>query len=239
MISLSGRSLEILIGTDPPVPFSVHEKLIRESSDFFDKAMSSDWKESRTHSVSLPDEDPEVFESYLHWIYCKKLPLRCEDPGSAEYLQLAKAIILGDRLQDADFEDAAIDAVIDKSQSSKMNGQALAPMITYIYKNTVGESGARRLLVDFYVCQGNKDWLGGPKGPRDLPPEFILDLATGLLERRPQIENGKFCDRFGTCKYHNHSSNGAICYKSKIPGPFMSLRAKLEKSKESPHKPRK
>lgn len=67
--SFKGRSIEVLVGPSPPTIFSVHENLIRSSSAFFDAATRGVWKESAARQVLLPEDDPEIFELYLHWLY--------------------------------------------------------------------------------------------------------------------------------------------------------------------------
>lgn len=182
--------------------------------------MSSDWKESREGSFVLPDEDPETFELYLHWLYSKKLPVKRENQCNAEYLALAKAVALGDKLQDFDFADAAVDAIIDKSRHSGVIGQELDTMVKYIYENTVEGFKARRLFVDFYMC------LDEPKVPRDLPPEFLLDLVTVLLPRRLGTYIFDPSTMTNTCRYHNHCPKSSLCYKNKFVEELMFLTTK-------------
>lgn len=183
--------------------------MIRNTSDFFDKALSSEWKESEDRSVSLPDTEPETFELYLHWLYVGNLPVKSKEPGhigNQEYLQLAKAYVLGDHLQDAQFDDVVIDAMIDKSASRAADGNKwypTGPVIACIYNNTPETSQARRLLMDFFVNFGNGDWLHVWSKQEDLPKEFLLDLATTLLEKRPRAEKS-IKDKAEPCKYHCH-----------------------------------
>jgi hypothetical protein len=77
--------------------------------------MSRDWKESKQRSVHLPNDDPYAFELYLYFLYRGRLPAkpnRSEPAAESEELQLAKAYVLGDRLQDGDFQDFIIDVMI-------------------------------------------------------------------------------------------------------------------------------
>lgn len=219
--SLSGRSVEVVVGAEEPTTFSVHEDLICKASDFFQKAMSGSWKESSTRSIRLESHDSETFQVYLHWLYYHVLPVRVDSPGldgNAEYLQLAKAYVLGDMFLDGDFKDAVIDAIIDKSTSKASDGQywyPVGPVIRYIYDNTLHPSKARSLLVDLYTASGHGEWLSDWAQPGDLPKEFLHNLAISLLDKR----NYNGVDRPGnsSCTYHEHGTDGKFCYRSKLP----------------------
>lgn len=198
--------------------------MIRTASDFFDKALSRDWKESEERSVSLPDVEADTFRLYLHWLYFKKLPVRREEgweAASAEYLELAKAYVLGDVLQDFVFNDAVIDAMIDKSRTAEEDGARWVPAdstIVYIYNNTMKSSKVRELLLDFYVYSGHEKWIHHGATPEHLPWEFLRDLAIELLKRRTRPSDNTTDNptkMITTCKYHHHGSKDQ-CYKSNL-----------------------
>lgn len=120
LFRLIGRAVDVLVGEEKEI-FSVHEKLIRASSPFFDKAMSGAWLESPQHTIQLPEDEPEIFGIYVHWLYYDTLPVSCNEPSS-EYLNLMKAYTLGDKLLDTKFQDTVIDAIVDKSATPAQSG---------------------------------------------------------------------------------------------------------------------
>ncbi|KKP05528.1 hypothetical protein THAR02_02345 [Trichoderma harzianum] len=125
-LDLRGRALTVTVGSTDPVMFSVHEHLICRTSDYFKTAMKAHWETSTSGSIALKEEDPEVFEVYLHWLYFETLPVRNDSPGSegnAEYAQLAKAYVLGELLQDVNFKDAVLDAILIKTNSKASDSQ--------------------------------------------------------------------------------------------------------------------
>lgn len=59
--------IKVLVGKDK-TPFTVYKDTICEKSKFFDKACSTDhWREGQEKLVPLPDVEPGVFKTYLHW----------------------------------------------------------------------------------------------------------------------------------------------------------------------------
>ncbi|KAM0244828.1 hypothetical protein ACHAQJ_010712 [Trichoderma viride] len=213
-LDLRGRALTVTVGSTTPVTFSVHEHLICRNSDYFKTAMKAYWKSSTSGSVTLKEEDPEVFEVYLHWLYCETLPVQNDSPGqegNIEYEQLAKAYALGEMLQDVNFKDAVLDAIMIKSRSKASDGRCwypIGPAIRYIYEGTPESSAARRLLVDMYTYQGRGEWLTEWVNKDDLPKEFLLDLAIAALNKRPQ----PLAHKKGSCEYHEHLPDPNSCY---------------------------
>jgi hypothetical protein len=205
----------------------VHENLICSSSDFFEKAVQGGWKESEERLVRLKSDSPDVFNVYLHWLYYHTFPVRIDElglAGNAEYMQLANAFILGDMLQDGSFQDAVIDAMIDKMTSKATDGKSwfpFGPVIRLIYENTPGSSKARLLLVDIYRYHGDGGWLKDWATQEDLPKEFLFDLTVAFLDtkRKPQFA---FDPNQDSCKYHQHQPDVSACYKN-----VLALRPKL------------
>jgi hypothetical protein len=216
---LSGRSIEVIVGAVKHVTFSVHENIICAASHFFKKAMSGDWSESRNRSVRLEHDEPEVFQIYMHWLYRDTLPVRIDSvgvAGNAEYLQLAKAYVLGDLLQDGNFKDVVLDAIIEKTTSKASDGHRwypVGPVIRHIYDNTLESSEARGLLVDLYTHHACGHWLYKWACPEDLPKQFLHDLAIAVLDKRVPKETPHSPD---SCKYHQHIADKSVCYRNRL-----------------------
>lgn len=215
--SLSGGIIQVIVGSDSLVTLYVHENVICASSDFFKAAMSSDWKESRERSIELRDDEPDAFQIYQHWLYCGTIPTRNGDAdmkSNIEYLELAKAYVLGDKLRDGNFKDVIIDAALHKSSSVISDGAYLFPgedVVRCIYDNTPKSCEARHFLVDFYVEHGNGLWLNEPG---DFPKDFLADLAVALFERKDSQITAEPKAASKQCKYHQHRSG--TCYKDRF-----------------------
>ncbi|KAH0528035.1 hypothetical protein TsFJ059_002947 [Trichoderma semiorbis] len=218
-LDLRGRALTVTVGSTDPVMYSVHEHLICRTSGYFKTAMKAHWETSTSGSIDLTEEDPEVFEIYLHWLYFGTLPVRNNSPGlegNNEYVQLAQAYVLGEFLQDVNFKDTVLDAILIKSRSTASDGQTwfpLGPAIRCIYEGTRASSAARRLLVDLYNHNGHGDWLKGWADKDDMPKQFLLDLAIAALTERSRPSES-LAPVEGTCRYHEHQPDVNSCYKN-------------------------
>jgi len=107
-------SITIRVGSAPStVDFSVHEQLICTHSPFFANALNGSWAEAHSRVVPLPDDAPSTFAVYRTWLYTGLLACT-NGSDSDEWELLACAYVLGERLQDSDFKDTVIDAMIEK-----------------------------------------------------------------------------------------------------------------------------
>lgn len=184
--------------------------------------MSSVWRESRGRTIELKDDKPDTFEIYQHWLYSGTVSTRDDsgEPDDPEYLQLAEAYVLGDKLGDGDFKDVIIDAILHKSRL-KVSGGAFfrrfsfpgAQIIQYIYDNTPKSSEARNLLVYFWAENGNGQWFND-ETQELLPKEFLMDLAVELFERQARGTLATSMAESNTCKYHQHGPGP--CYRDRF-----------------------
>lgn len=171
--------------------------------------MSGPWQESSQHTVQLPEDEPDIFGHYVHWLYYGTLPVFCNKPGlpgNVEYLNLVKAYTLGDKFLDTKFQDAAIDAIIQKTVSKATDGGSWYPVgevIEYVYSNTNKSALIRKLLVDMYVASGYGNWLSDYGDPANAPQEFLLELASKLFNQDGR-RRSKIVEASG---YHIHTSN--------------------------------
>lgn len=199
---LMGRAVDVLVGEKKDM-FSVHEKLIRAPSPFFDKAMSGPWLESTQRTIELPDDEPPIFAIYVHWLYYGTLPVFNNETEDGEYLSILKAYTLGDKLLDINFQNAAVDAMIEKSTTS-VDGTEWYPglsIIEYVYNNTSESALVRELLVDMYVFGAEDGWLHEWEKKGSIPKPFLFDLAFKLLgqQNRPRL-------KFTASDYYIHDS---------------------------------
>jgi len=192
--------------------------------------MNHEWTESKQRSVTLEEEEPEIFAIYVHWLYRGSLPERPDgmerDESDKEWCQLAEAYVLGDRLQDGDLADTVIDAIIEKPKTPDSERRASLPpkkVVQYIYENTTTSSQTRRMLVDIYAYNGPGKWFFLPAKEEELPSDFLYSLNATILgldgtEDRPKT-TGNPTYKPSTCEYHQHGPDPKLCYKARLLKP--------------------
>ncbi|KAH6709070.1 hypothetical protein BKA61DRAFT_677972 [Leptodontidium sp. MPI-SDFR-AT-0119] len=126
--------------------FSVHKKLLRSSSPFFDKAFQANaFKEGIEGVLYLPDDHPVALGLYVEWIYRLTIP----DGHSQSYVDgLYHLWILADKLCLP--TSALKDAVMDKIQdvSSAYNLEPRSAMVQLVFEQTAKKSHLRLYCID-------------------------------------------------------------------------------------------
>lgn len=187
--------------------FSVHENLIRASSIFFDKALSGNWKESHERVIKLPEDEPEVFAIYVHWLYFRTFAVFRGKPDaleSVDHLRLAKAFVLGDKLLDQEVQDAVMDAFVESMSTPDKNGHLwypTGPTVGYAYENTNSSAPIRELLLDASTLHSNSSWYR-QENSAEYPQPFLLELVARLLDRKSSPES------LDPSKYHYRGHRG-------------------------------
>ena len=116
---------------------------------------------------------------------------------------------------DFKFQDAAIDAIIEKYHSKAEDGVSWFPVgeaLEYAYCETKESAPIRRLLVDLHAMNGRAAWLHKWADPRNIPQPFLLELASKLFDRRNGVR-----EHFDASKYHNHHPGDGTSCLSKYP----------------------
>lgn len=65
----------------------------------------------------LATEEPDTFKTYVHWLYCNTIPVpiwEVDDNFDLGCIVLIRAYLLGNRLLDANFQNAGIGAIWER-----------------------------------------------------------------------------------------------------------------------------
>jgi hypothetical protein len=210
-----GDSVTLIVGPEKR-ELLVHANYIARNSAFFKTALKKEWREGQTRTINLPTYDYETMTSYLKFVYGIQLSVEvesdqlrtCREPTAdqlknlqAAYLSFAKLYVLGCRLMDNTFKDAAITRIFKLFQTYNTWSTAdslFSPgpvSVNTIYDETLESDPARRLMVDMYMLH-----------PQDLSSEydagFLLDLAQGLSK---SVREG-LMPAYKTFEVHNYLS---------------------------------
>jgi hypothetical protein len=146
-------------------------------SEFFKAALKKEWVEGQTRTVKLPEEYPEIVALYLDFLYGRGLPTDSVADsycGVEVYDVLTELFALGERVMDSAIRNAVIKEIVRLIKVLSFYPSDAA--INNIYNATTASSPARRMLVDYHVCDGNTTWMGP-----GLHPDFYRELAVALM----------------------------------------------------------
>lgn len=225
--SLGTRTVAVRTGKESKhEDFTVHETLIKKTSEFMRATLNGEWKESKDRLIKLPDVEPANFRLYVQWLYTERLhTITPGDPtslGSAiaeeikELYLLVDLYILGNYILDNTFMDTVSDAIVRWSQQmGSFRSRAAVWAHGPAYKKLPATSPLRRLLPDIAAWALNEVDIHNSLHykPEDHDPDFLRDIVRAMATRiyskgKPPLATSK-----GTCHYHCHGEEP--CYRAK------------------------
>ena len=192
--------------------FHVHQELLFKHSPVFKAAFSGECRESSERCIALPEDDPEIVERFMQWLYFKSLgltkgisPETCEE----RYWQLANMNTLADKFDVGLLKNSIIDEFF--AESKQPDSWIPGPLaIGYIYENTTESSSLRKLMVDIYVWQTNYEFhtRRDVRAGLEIIPTFAADFAIALSRRvqDPSLESPFDSDPSSYYEYRSKAS---------------------------------
>ena len=171
--------------------FHVHEAELFEVSPVFKAAFGSVFKESSERKMILPEDDAELLNLMVEWLYSRRydLPLRTGDTiqNGARYMESIRLYVLADKYGVTSLKNYIVKVIFDTLK----DGQVTRPnldTVAYAYQNTPQNSGIRKLLADLYACNINFDWYGREENKLELQkyPEFATDMLLSFAQHTSQ-----------------------------------------------------
>jgi hypothetical protein len=176
--------------------------MLRTNSEFFNMALSNRWREGEEKNVHLPEDDPNVFDAYLNWLYTHRV-VTCtatNDDGSnktkgkeSRFKPLMRLYVLGEKLMDAYFQNILIDHIVSSIRQTNTYPNIFD--VGILYAGTPKGSSARELMVDLYVCNAGPKWsitrhdlVPNPEFLHELVRAWICDRKKGLMAGNEVLE---------------------------------------------------
>jgi hypothetical protein len=179
--------ISVLVGPKEAV-FNVHESFICAKSKFFKAACRKEWTEGTEKLVRLPEVEPELFKSYLNWVYTGGLAVDASVGGTGQtanetkYYGFVKLYVLGDTLDDLPLLNSTMKILVNS------NHQFNHESVTWAFEHTPIGSLLRKMLVSFAATRWVRAIFDEHKAKYH--PEFVLDLAAFLMHQTDKQKTG-------------------------------------------------
>lgn len=180
-----------LVVGETKTTFHVHEAELFAASPVFKAAFGSDFKESSERKMTLPEDDAELFNLMVEWIYHRRydLPPRTGDKikNGARYMESMRLYVLADKYGVTSLKNCIVKTIFDTLRDGEVAGTNLET-VAYVYQNAPQNSGIRKLLADLYACNINFDWYGREESKLELQkyPEFAIDILRSFAQHTSQ-----------------------------------------------------
>ena len=128
--------------------------LIHESS-FFAAALSGPFAEAKLNSVTMPDDDPDVFELWIQWLLVADIA--CEFD-----VLWVKAWILGDKLGCLEFQNLVMIRLLDSHSPFQKAGLIEPSTLRVAYEGSAPGSKLRKWAIDLVLFETSYNKKGDP-----------------------------------------------------------------------------
>ncbi|KAF2998517.1 hypothetical protein E8E13_004340 [Curvularia kusanoi] len=180
--------------------FFVHEALICSYSPFFQNAMKKEWKESEERKVTLPEDEPNVFLTYMKIIYAMDALLDVDaaewdsiesvevSAPSTYFEHMCEVYVLAEKLMDTVSKDKMYRRLSRPEKCSDLSFEA----VRIVYNGTTSDDQMRTSLFSTYTDLTNGDFYAKEfsigNATAELPSEFLLDLTKDLFRKQFEAE---------------------------------------------------
>jgi hypothetical protein len=221
----------VLVGPEKKL-FVVHRDLLIYHSDFFRAALTGNFKEAENNIVALRDDEPHIFEFFVHWLYHKELPTKANAPAellkdwdtgdfadSFKIDNIFRLYVLGDKRGVANLKLATLAELFQELSRYHNQEYVLAnpSAIGYAYENLPAEDPLLRYLVDDHCYRARSDhWLRIDVLPY---PQVFLGNLMSRYAKFAQGKIGAWGDHeLELCDYHDHKDKNekAKCRWSQV-----------------------
>jgi hypothetical protein len=208
--------------------FVVHEELLVHHSESFRAALIGNFKEAKDKVVKLEEEDVDIFEIYVHWMYHGRFPASSEGDAlglvalfanrgdedvqtreQGSNIALVQLYIFADKYIAKSFQRTVLDAFYDCVKDDVYLPSTFAIRLAFEHLNN--EDPLCRLLMDSYATGFDAQASWSEYFVKE-DCQFTHQFLIGVLQRLSlKIDNlecfaSDCSDEYGYCDYHEHKS---------------------------------
>ena len=218
--SLGLEIIDIFVGP-LQTHFRVHKKLLCTRSQYFERMFSSGFKEVIDSTIRMPEDDPDVFDMFVQWVYERRLDtadMTKHTPKSGPLGLRFKLYCFAEEICLNDLMDYTISSFM--SNYTKHVKSASVHVMSLAYEGTSKGSKLRLFIAHelVYILRtlGNSSFwpdkdLGWVMTKNE---DLAVDVVSLLRSSSKDLENPA---RFSKYQYHVHANNHECLYKDNIP----------------------
>lgn len=188
------NTVKLIVGASKNV-FNVHEDILFNSSPVFKAAFDSDFKEGTERTMELPDEDVDLFDHFVSWLYSWDFDHKMFDVSAPDtkqrfqehFMKAAHLFVFADKYDIGSLRISICDDLFDLSSYTTQKDADLVPssgLVDYVYANTQRKAIIRVIIADWFAWIKQDSWQ--PDGETAdwiyTIPDLGVDLAFALYE---------------------------------------------------------
>lgn len=193
--------IDLFVGKEK-TKIQVHQNILFNASPVFKAALDTQLKESAERSISLPEDDADIIDAIIQYLYFPTLTLPAFDPMAQEggsVMQAVRTYVLADKYNVVKVKNAVCKWLFTLPKKYKVGPPM--PAVTFAYVNTLPKAPIRRLLSAWHAWNVDSEWFE-IKGCHSWIlglPEFAVDVCIALykgLESVPNPFEAKTADNY-------------------------------------------
>ncbi|KAG9635137.1 hypothetical protein KCU64_g15137, partial [Aureobasidium melanogenum] len=208
--AVTGPIAQVIVGLGDNIEeFSVHKKLLCDSSTYFKAALTNGFVETRDQKITLDDENPAIFRTFVVWLYEKKLNKETMPPSDEkEALQrhMLELYVFADKRGIINLLNDTITMLASRwafTNVSLNNIDWLFPLISHTSK-------LYQLLVDNVVLElQDTSEIRRRLVKGDLPRTALIDISLRRSSLPREFKAYDACFK-SVCHYHLHDQQGSM-----------------------------
>ena len=210
--------VDILVGPEREL-FRLHKQLLCRICEYFNKALTGNFKEAQENSLALPEENSNAFALFVNWVYRSTVPVK-NTSGAEDNVALYNLYIFAEKICLPGLANKAMNAIRELHNRLPVDALWHSDLVVNVYNNTEKGSALRRYCVHKMVFDFSmefEDLTGGVLvneeglkhlfticNDQDLHSDFFKHLQRFSVIRPP-------CDpseleKFDSCYFHEHDA---------------------------------
>jgi hypothetical protein len=206
----------IFVG-DSKTEYTVHKQILIEVCPFFTKCFGLGMAESATNKVNLPEEEAEIFDHFVEWVYYKTVPTATHSTAH----DLIRAYVMADKFGMPIWQNR----LMDNLMMYWRKGFVKVSEVSWILDHVLDTSPLYKYAMDQFAYD---------TGSREYNNDFKEDASDELIQYRYDLDN--LCSEQGfsatwllrktlyfqrvgfdvspstrKCKYHVHKQGETCC----------------------------
>lgn len=164
-----------------------HKILSGYFSTFLDVTCYGSFRESAENKIKLPEEDPQLIQIFISWMYSGHIVYHTNIDKDPEPLTLLRLWVLGDGLGALEFANAVMNRIFQHYSLMDL----LIDEVEYVYQNTLPNSKLREFVREMLRIEGpfskirydvpewSDKWFTLYSQSGDLVQDFFQDTVCG------------------------------------------------------------
>ncbi|EPS42058.1 hypothetical protein H072_3840 [Dactylellina haptotyla CBS 200.50] len=179
--------IKVLAGTKAPVEFKLHRAILAERSTFFNKILQSDFIESKTQEVLLPEVKPSVFALVVKYLYTGEYVSQQNEKSSPD--DIASMYEAADYLDIPDLKQVIMEMIWKKVENfaEELDVKLVTAVLEMLAKTFYETAKLEKLIQKLLERKKLGSWMERPKFKEVLDNYGVLGRLIIENSRMPGI----------------------------------------------------